>query len=124
VAILVCAAAWAACLNLTFVKLIVLDVLLTGLSILLEFAALIALRVREPNLPRPFRVPGGLAGAIGVSVPPAALLALACVRNEAEPVGPFNALQLGLALIVLGVAVYFVGQRFGFRPRGVQAKAG
>ncbi len=112
VAIIACAGAWALCLELTFVKLIVLDVLLTGLSILLEFAALAALRIREPALDRPYRVPGGLAGAIGIGVLPVALLVLTVVRNDAEPVGPINALQLGAMLVALGVVAYFVGGRF------------
>ena len=111
VAILACSAVWAMCLGLTFVKLIVLDVLLTGLSILLEFAALVALRVREPKLPRPYRVPGGLVGAVAIGVPPAALLILTAVRSDIEPVGPINALELGAILIALGVAVYFAARR-------------
>jgi len=111
VSILVCAAAWALCLNLSFVKLIMLDVLLTGLSILLEFAALIALRIREPELPRPYRVPGGLPCAIAISIPPAALLVITVLRNEAEPVGPLNALQFGAILIGAGVAAYYAGAR-------------
>jgi amino acid transporter len=111
VAIAACSTAWALCLGLTFVKLIVLDVLLTGLSILLEFAALVALRIREPGLPRPYRVPGGLAGAVAIGVPPAALLVLTVIRNDAEPVGPITALQLGAILVALGIAVYFVAQR-------------
>jgi amino acid transporter len=112
VAILVCAAAWALCLNFSFTKLILLDVLLTGLSILLEFASLVALRVREPNLPRPYRVPGGLPGAIAVGILPLALLVLTVVRNQAEPVGPINALQLGGILVSLGVVSYFFSNRF------------
>jgi amino acid transporter len=111
VSLLACATAWALCLNLSFVKLIMLDVLLTGLSILLEFAALVALRIREPNLPRPYRVPGGLVGAIAIGIPPAALLVLTVVRNEAEPVGPFNALEFGAILIVAGFAAYFASRR-------------
>ena len=71
VAIFACSAAWALCLGFSFVKLIVLDVLLTGLSMLLEFAALVALRIREPGLARPYRVPGGLSGAIAVGRPAA-----------------------------------------------------
>jgi amino acid transporter len=112
VAILACAAAWALCLGLSFTKLIMLDVLLTGLSILLEFAALVALRIREPELERPYRVPGGLLCAIGIGVPPAALLVLTAIRNSAEPVGPMNALEMGGILIALGVAVYVA-----MRPR-------
>jgi amino acid transporter len=105
------AAAWSLALGLTFTKLIVLDVLLTGLSLLLEFAALVALRIREPELRRPYRVPGGLAGAIMLGIPPAVLLGLAVVRNRMEPVGPINALELGALLIALGVVAYFVGER-------------
>jgi amino acid transporter len=114
VAILACATAWALCLQLPFVKLVMLDVLLTGLSILLEFAALVALRLREPNLARPYRVPGGLTGTIGIGIPPAFLIVVAAVRNHAEPVGPINALELGALLVSAGVAIYFL---FGRRSR-------
>src|SRR5262249_41018439 len=93
-------------------KLIMLDVLLTGLSILLEFASLVALRIREPGLPRAYIVPGGLAGAIGIGIAPAILLVLAVVRNKAEAVGPINALGLGGILIALGVLSYFLSARF------------
>ena len=112
VSILACSVVWALCLGLSFVKLILLDVLLTGLSILLEFAALVALRIREPELPRPYRVPGGLAGAIALGIPPLVLLVLTAVRNEAEPVGPINALEFGALLIAAGVVAYFLGDRF------------
>jgi amino acid transporter len=111
VAVLACAACWALCLGLSFTKLVMLDVLLTGLSILLEFASLVALRIREPHLPRPYRVPGGLAGAIAVGLPPAALLVLTVIRTEAEPVGSINALELGAILIGCGVVAYFIGER-------------
>ena len=105
-----CAALWAIGLALPFSKLVMLDMLLTGSSILLEFAALVALRVREPDLARPYRVPGGLAGAILIGLPPAGLMVLTAVRNHAEPVGPINALELGAILIALGVVAYFVGE--------------
>jgi amino acid transporter len=117
VSILVCAAAWALCLGLNFSKLVMLDVLLTGLSILLEFAALVALRIREPALDRPYRVPGGLGGAIAIGLPPLALLILAVLRNNAEPVGPINALQLGCLIVLAGVACYFVAGRPKVRGR-------
>jgi amino acid transporter len=116
VAILACATAWALCLQLPFVKLVLLDVLLTGLSIVLEFVALVALRLREPSLARPYRVPGGLAGAIGIGIPPVFLIVVTAFRNHAEPVGPINALELGALLIGAGVAVYFlIGRRASHR---------
>jgi amino acid transporter len=119
VSILACATAWALCLQMSFVKLIMLDVLLTGLSIVLEFAALAALRIREPGLARPYRVPGGLTGAIAIGIPPLALLVLAVVRNDAEAVGPLSALQLGGLLIAAGVVTYALAGR-----RRVLQKAG
>ena len=107
ISVVACSAAWALCLGLSFTKLIVLDVLLTGLSIILEFAALVALRVREPGLPRPYRVPGGLFGAAAIGVPPLALLVVAIIRTDAEPIGPINALHLGALLIAAGGLVYW-----------------
>jgi len=107
VAIIACAIAWAACLPLGFFRLLILDVLLTGLSILLEFGALIALRVREPELPRPYRIPGGLFAAIGISVPPSALLVLSLLRNRSEEVGATNELMIGVGIVLLGVMLYF-----------------
>ncbi len=111
VSILVCAGAWTLCLGLNFSKLVMLDILLTGLSILLEFAALVALRIREPDLERPYRVPGGIVGAVAIGLPPLALLILAVIRNDAEPVGPINALQLGGLIILAGVFCYFIAGR-------------
>ncbi len=115
VSILVCASAWALCLGLNFSKLVMLDVLLTGLSILLEFAALVALRIREPQLHRPYRVPGGLRGAVAIGLPPLALLILAVIRNNAEPVGPINALQLGLLIVAAGVVCFYFSGRMRSR---------
>jgi len=106
-----CAIAWALCLTLSFVKLIVLDVLLTGLSILLQFAALAALRIREPGLLRPFRIPGGTVVAVCLGIPPLGLLVLTALRNQIEPIGPINALELGGILIAAGCGAYYWGRR-------------
>ena len=63
VSILVCAVGWGLALNLGFQRLLQIDLLLYGLSLVLEFIALFALRLSEPHLHRPYRVPGGLAGS-------------------------------------------------------------
>ena len=102
VAVIACAIAWAACLPLGFLRLLILDVLLTGLSILLEFWALVALRVREPNLPRPYRVPGGTLGAVAIGVPPLTLMALGMARNHSEQIGSTNELTVGFAILAGG----------------------
>jgi amino acid transporter len=112
VAIIVCAVAWAGCMFLGFERLVILDVLLTGLSILLEFWALTGLRLREPNIARPYRVPGGVFGTILIGLPPLALMVAAAYRNHSERVGPLNGLFLGAILVALGPLLYFIS-----RPR-------
>ena len=108
VSIVACAIAWAVCLPLGFVSLLIIDVLLTGLSILLEFWALAALRIREPHLARPYRVPGGLAGTIAIGLPPLGLVILSLVRSKSEEVGATNELMLALGIIAFGVVLYFL----------------
>jgi amino acid transporter len=116
VAILVLACCWAMCLGLGFERLVTLDILIYGASLTLEFAALVALRIREPNLKRPFRVPGGLLGAILIGVPPALLLIFSIVRSQREMVLGMSSFAFGMILIGLGVAVYAVN--YLVKPHG------
>ena len=108
VAIVVCAAGWALCLGLGFERLITIDVLLSGLSVMLEFLALIALRIKEPTLERPFRVPGGMAGAVFLGVCPLLLLGFSIFHSEGERILGMNELAFGVLLIVSGFVVYWV----------------
>ncbi len=112
VAIVACAIFWAACYPLGFERSLILDVLLTGLSILLEFWALFALRMREPNLARPYRVPGGTFGTFLIGLPPLALIIAALVRNSREAVGATNELVIGAAVIAAGALIYLLSRAF------------
>jgi amino acid transporter len=111
VAILVCAAGWALCLGLGFSRLITLDIMLYGASLMLEFVTLVVLRVREPELKREFRVPGGVAGTILAGVFPLGLLLLALVKSGAESVLGLNGLIFGALMIASGFAVYGATRR-------------
>jgi amino acid transporter len=110
VAIVVLAIGWAACLGLGFERLITIDILLYGLSLLLEFAALAVLRVREPELPRPFRVPGGLAGALLVGVFPMLLLGFSFLRAESESILGMSSLAFGALMVLSGFLAYAIQQ--------------
>lgn len=103
--------AWSLALSLGIERLIELDVILYGLALLLEFAALIVLRVREPGLARPFRVPGGLPGAALLGVGPAMLLTLALVRERRDHPEQIGAVVLGVGLACAGPMVYAVASR-------------
>lgn len=106
--LLLCGLAWICALGLSFDRLLMLDILLYGASLILEFVALVVLRLREPEMARPFRVPGGTAGAVLCGIGPTALLAVALIRNHAEQIGKVSALTVGLGLMALGVVAYFV----------------
>jgi len=91
---------------------VLLDVLLYGLSLALEFIALVVLRIREPGLARPFRVPGGLPGAIAVGVLPMALL-VAAAFTAADVLGDRTlALLVGAALALIGPLLYWAAMRY------------
>ena len=107
VAILVLATCWALCLKLKFTKLITLDIMLYGASLVLEFVTLVVLRIREPELKRGFKVPGGLAGAISCGVFPLALMSLAMVESERQTILGMNGLLFGAIMIVSGFILYW-----------------
>jgi amino acid transporter len=124
VAIVALAMGWAMCLGLGFARLVTIDILLYGTSLVLEFVALAVLRFREPELPRPFRVPGGLFGAIAIGIPPALLLGFAVLRSEHEYIWGMSSFTFGMVLIAAGFVAYAVNHLL--RPQGwapVQQKA-
>jgi amino acid transporter len=106
VAILVLATGWAMCLGLGFERLVTIDILLYGSSLALEFIALIVLRIKEPNLPRPFKVPGGLFGAVFVGIFPTLLLGFSVVRSDQEQIFGLSSLLFGVMLIAAGFLAY------------------
>jgi amino acid transporter len=106
VAIVACATCWALCLGLGFKRLVTLDIMLYGAALMLEFVTLVALRIREPNLQREFRVPGGLTGAILAGVFPLILLSIAMVESESQSVLGMNGLLFGVLIMAAGFALY------------------
>jgi len=116
VAIIALAICWAMCLGLGFERLVTLDILLYGASLALEFAALVVLRVREPELPRAFRVPGGMFGAVAVGIAPMLLLAFSVIRSQTEQVLGMSSFAFGMLLIAAGVVAYFLNH--AVRPEG------
>jgi amino acid transporter len=106
VSILVLSTGWALCLGLGFERLVTIDILVYGASLVLEFAALVTLRITEPNLPRPFKVPGGLFGAIFLGIFPTLLLIFSVVNSDHERIMGINSLWFGIILILAGFVAY------------------
>jgi len=120
VALIVCAIGWSLCLKLGFENLLLFDALLYGLSLILEFAALVALRLREPDLARPYKVPGGLPGCILIGLGPIPVVAVAFYQLLSKD-GTRNALTFSGIAVVLGVGFYFVA--LAANPRLRRARA-
>src|SRR5947208_5616722 len=120
-AILICAACWACGLGLGFKRLVTLDIMLYGASLSLEFVALAVLRFREPNLARPFKVPGGKFGAIAIGIPPVLLLAFSVIRSEHEQIWNMSSFTFGMLLIAAGVVAYLLNH--ALKPAGWSVSA-
>lgn len=98
VAVIVICVVASLCSALSFGKLIVIDVLLYSAVLLLEFISLLVLRLKQPKMPRPFRVPGGWIVLIVITLAPmscAAMLLITILANEGGD------LRQGAAVIVV-----------------------
>ena len=111
-ALLLCGTIWTLALSLSLERILLMDILLYGASLILEFVALVVLRMSEPELARPFRVPGGTVGAVVIAAAPCLLLVLAAVMNRQEKIGGMGAATLAVAVAMLGLAVYPLAKKF------------
>jgi amino acid transporter len=95
-----------------FAGLVVADVLLYALALFLEFGALIALRMREPELRGPFRMPLGTGGVIAVAVLPAVVLVIVVALELQDAAYGLPAVAGALAAAALGPVAYFLAVRY------------
>jgi amino acid transporter len=99
-AVLVSAAGYSAFAALSFGRLFAADVLLYTAALALEFAALIALRRREPGLVGSFRVPLRMPALIALATLPLLVLAVAVALEVRS-----RAIGLVGVLVAIGVGV-------------------
>ena len=123
VSVLLCGLAWALALRLPFERLISIDLILYGSSLLLEFVALILLRVREPELERPFKA-GNLAFTCILAAGPAALIAYALYACRGEKLmGSISAPAFATGVALLGSVSYWLTDKALERRRVAAAPA-
>ena len=60
-----------------FQSLVVVDVTIYAFALLLQFAALIALRIKHPTMKRPYKIAGGWFGLVLVTLGPVFVLYVA-----------------------------------------------
>ena len=100
--IVVCALIISGLVLWQFEDLIIIDVVLYGSALLLEFFALISLRRRSPEMRRPFKIPLGRPGLIAMTALPAVCYLGAIAGLSAS--GTVHTIALLFALASLGTA--------------------
>ena len=110
VSVVLCSVGWALAVRMSFERLISIDLVLYGAALVLEFVALVVLRVKEPGLVRPFRVPGGLWGAVAVGVGPTLLIGFALWAARGERLAGLSALGFAAIVAAAGPVVYLVAR--------------
>ena len=100
IAIIVNSVGVACLIPFSFKDLIQVDMFLYALALILEFAALVWLRVRRPAMPRPYQVPLGVLGVIVLSLPPVVLCLLSIFLADALTT------QVSIAGIIAGLVIY------------------
>jgi len=98
-----------------FQSLVVVDVIVYAGALLLEFAALVILRRKEPNMERPYKIPGGWPAIALVVFFPVAIVLLA-VWDQIMCAGfkstiGLSALALATGPILYPIARYFRNKR-------------
>jgi len=122
-AVLVSAVFYSVFATLSFGHLVVADVLLYSMALFLEFAALIALRRREPGLRGAFRIPLGTRGVTLLALVPA--LVLMFVTGVELKDGEYGAPAILGAMVAaaLGPLGYIVASKGRSRRAGKAAQS-
>ncbi len=108
VSVFACGLGWALALSLPFERLISIDLILYGTSLILEFVALIALRLREPDLPRPFHA-GSFVSVCLLGAAPTALIAFALYASRSETLGDPGTALAHVSSLLFAAAVALLG---------------
>lgn len=107
VAILMSALVYSALtLLMTFRDLAEIDVILYSAGLLLEFVALLILRIKEPNMERPFKIGGGWVGLGLVVLLPFLIVSFAIYSLITDPTQGWLTLGLSAIALLSGVVLY------------------
>jgi amino acid transporter len=100
-----------------FQSLVVVDVTIYAFALILQFAALIALRIKHPTMRRPYKIPGGWPGLILISLGPIFVLYVA-IYYQVLDVGVVEGIGWAAAGMATGPIAYYL-LRPGKRRKGI-----
>jgi amino acid transporter len=85
--------------------------LLYSAALSLEFVALLVLRYKEPAMPRPFKIPGGWAVVILLTIAPMAFASVVLFATLSDPEADLRQIYIVVAAILSGVVLYFLRRK-------------
>ncbi|MBK8149422.1 MAG: APC family permease [Acidobacteria bacterium] len=110
-ALVVCCGISALFAALPFGKLVVIDILFYSAELLLEFVALLVLRVKEPDLPRPFKIRGGWTVLILITIAPMSFAATVIWATLTDPESDPRHIAIVVVGLLLGAVFYFLRRK-------------
>jgi len=117
VAILISAAVAVILSMKTFDTLLEIDVVVYSAGFVLELAALVALRKTQPNLPRPYKIPGGWTGVLLVAIVPT-LLVIALIASTLKD---RSSILITLGILATGPVFYVATRAYRNRAAAVSS---
>ncbi len=94
-----------------FQSLVVVDVIIYAGALMLEFVALLVLRVKEPNMERPFKIPGGMPAIVLICFFPGAFIVLA-IYDQIMCAGFASTVGLSFLFLLSGPILYPIARYF------------
>ncbi|GGB03027.1 APC family permease [Puia dinghuensis] len=108
ISILVSSAIVSILVVLSFSELVVMDIILYGAALTLEFLALIILRSKEPDRPRPFKIPLGKKGLVLLVIAPILVYSIALAGALMSSDTMQLPLGLGLGMLFSATLAWWV----------------
>jgi amino acid transporter len=99
ISIIVCSCVVSFMILLPFQDLLVIDVTLYGAAMFLEFVALIMLRLHEPKVHRPFKIPLNVFGLLMMTLLPLSVYSIALTAAFLDEGGAFSSVAFALAAL-------------------------
>lgn len=96
---------------LPFGKLVVISILLYSAALSLEFIALLILRRKEPEMPRPFKIPGGWLAVILLTIAPMAFASVVLFATLSDSEADLRQIYIVAAAMLSGVVLYFLRRK-------------
>ena len=117
ISIIVCSAVVSLMILLSFQELLIMDVIVYGAALILEFVSLIILRKKLPDAERPFRIPLNIGGLCVMIALPLSIYVIALTGAIMSEDNAMNAALLALVAIVSAEIVWrlFIAKRTGYK---------